>query len=48
MARSVDPYSDDIASGRFQAPWRAEKMPGGFFVRDANGPGLGLCLQPGD
>jgi hypothetical protein len=25
---------------RFPAPWRAEKMPGGFVVRDANGQAL--------
>jgi hypothetical protein len=25
---------------RFPAPWRAEKMPGGYVVRDANGQAL--------
>jgi len=25
-----------MASRRFPAPWRAEKMPGGYVVRDAN------------
>ena len=26
---------------RFPAPWRADKMPGGYVVRDANGQALG-------
>jgi hypothetical protein len=25
---------------RFPAPWRADKMPGGYIVRDANGQAL--------
>ena len=25
---------------RFPAPWRSEKMPGGYVVRDANGQAL--------
>jgi hypothetical protein len=25
---------------RFPAPWRADKMPGGYVVRDANGQAL--------
>jgi hypothetical protein len=25
---------------RFPAPWRADKVPGGFVVRDANGQAL--------
>jgi hypothetical protein len=25
---------------RFPAPWQAEKMPGGYVVRDANGQAL--------
>jgi hypothetical protein len=25
---------------RFPAPWKAEKMPGGYVVRDANGQAL--------
>jgi hypothetical protein len=25
---------------RFLAPWRADKMPGGYVVRDANGHAL--------
>jgi hypothetical protein len=25
-----------LASRRFPPPWRAEKMPGGYVVRDAN------------
>jgi hypothetical protein len=27
-------------SGRFPPPWRADKMPGGYVVRDANGQAL--------
>jgi hypothetical protein len=26
---------------RFPAPWRAEPIPGGYVVRDANGQALG-------
>ena len=29
-----------MASRRFPAPWRAEKMPGGYVVRDANDQAL--------
>ena len=25
---------------RFHAPWRADKLPGGYVVRDANGQAL--------
>jgi hypothetical protein len=34
--------SDDAAmtSRRFPAPWRADKIPGGYVVRDANGQAL--------
>jgi hypothetical protein len=28
------------AARRFPAPWKAEKMPGGYVVRDANGQAL--------
>jgi hypothetical protein len=28
------------SSRRFPAPWRAESMPGGYVVRDANGQAL--------
>jgi hypothetical protein len=28
-------------SRRFPAPWRAELIPGGYIVRDANGQALG-------
>jgi hypothetical protein len=28
------------APRRFPAPWRADKMPGGYVVRDANGQAL--------
>jgi hypothetical protein len=33
---------------RFRAPWRAEKMPGGYVVRDAYDQAIALCLQPGE
>jgi hypothetical protein len=29
-----------MTSRRFPAPWRAERMPGGYVVRDANGQAL--------
>jgi hypothetical protein len=29
-----------MTARRFPAPWRAEKMPGGYVVRDANGQAL--------
>ena len=32
--------ADDIASRRFPAPWKADKIPGGYVVRDANGQAL--------
>jgi hypothetical protein len=28
------------APRRFPSPWRAEKIPGGYVVRDANGQAL--------
>jgi hypothetical protein len=28
------------APRRFPAPWRADKMPGGYCVRDANGQAM--------
>jgi hypothetical protein len=28
------------AARRFPSPWRADKMPGGYVVRDANGQAL--------
>jgi len=31
---------DDSAPRRFPAPWKAEKIPGGYVVRDANGQAL--------
>jgi hypothetical protein len=30
---------DRRVTARFPTPWRAEKMPGGYVVRDANGRG---------
>jgi hypothetical protein len=29
-----------MANRRFPAPWRADKMPGGYVVRDATGQAL--------
>ena len=29
-----------VTTRRFPAPWRAEKMPGGYVVRGANGKAL--------
>ena len=29
-----------MTARRFPAPWRTEKMPGGYVVRDANGQPL--------
>ena len=29
-----------MTSRRFPAPWRADKMPSGYVVRDANGQAL--------
>jgi hypothetical protein len=29
-----------MTTRRFSAPWRADKMPGGYVVRDANGQAL--------
>jgi hypothetical protein len=35
-----------MTSRRFPAPWRADKMPGGYVVRDANGQALAyLCSR---
>jgi hypothetical protein len=42
-ADSISAIPDhDLAVGarRFPAPWRADKMPGGYVVRDANGLAL--------
>ena len=35
-------YCDDrhMTTRRFPAPWRADKMPGGYVIRDANGQAL--------
>jgi hypothetical protein len=32
--------SPSMTSRRFPPPWRADKMPGGYVVRDANGQAL--------
>jgi K+/H+ antiporter YhaU regulatory subunit KhtT len=29
-----------MTSRRFPAPWRADKIPGGYVVRDANGQAI--------
>jgi hypothetical protein len=28
---------DSTSARRFPAPWRSEKIPGGYVIRDANG-----------
>jgi hypothetical protein len=30
---------------RFPTPWRADKIPGGYVVRDANGQAPPLCAR---
>ena len=32
--------NDSSSERRFPAPWRSEKIPGGYVVRDANGQAL--------
>ena len=32
--------SPSMTSRRFPAPWRTDKMPGGYVIRDANGQAL--------
>ena len=32
--------TEAMTSRRFPAPWRADKIPGGYVVRDANGQAL--------
>jgi hypothetical protein len=34
------PCLEAMISHRFPAPWRADKIPGGYVVRDANGQAL--------
>jgi hypothetical protein len=36
-----------MTSRRFPPPWRADKIPGGYVVRDANGQAL-ACLYSRD
>jgi hypothetical protein len=33
-------YAAPMTTRRLPAPWHAEKMPGGYVVRDANGQAL--------
>jgi hypothetical protein len=35
-------------SRRFPPPWHADKIPGGYVVRDANGQAISVRLQPGE
>jgi hypothetical protein len=37
---TVSPSSPRMTARRFPAPWRAEPIPGGYVVRDANGQAL--------
>jgi hypothetical protein len=32
--------TEAMTTRRFPAPWRADKIPGGYVVRDANGQAL--------
>jgi hypothetical protein len=32
--------TEAMTNSRFTAPWRADKIPGGYVVRDANGQAL--------
>jgi hypothetical protein len=34
-------------SRRFPSPWRADRMPGGYVVRDANGQGRSVPRSDG-
>jgi hypothetical protein len=36
------------APRRFPAPWRADKITGGYVVRDANGQALAYLYSRGD
>jgi hypothetical protein len=36
----IQPQDHPMTSRRFPAPWRADKIPGGYVVRDANGQAL--------
>jgi hypothetical protein len=36
-----------MTSRRFPAPWRADKIPGGYVVRDANGQALAHIYSRG-
>jgi hypothetical protein len=36
------------APRRFSAPWHADKMPGGYVVRDANGQALAYLYSRAD
>ena len=42
----TDRRTPGMASRRFPAPWRADKMPGGYVVRDANGQALVYVYSP--
>jgi hypothetical protein len=37
-----------MTTRRFPAPWHADKMPGGYVVRDANGQGLAYLHSGGN
>jgi hypothetical protein len=34
-----------MTSRRFPAPWRADKIPGGYVIRDANGQALAFIYS---
>jgi hypothetical protein len=33
-------FAEAVTSRRFPAPWRADKITGGYVIRDANGQAL--------
>jgi hypothetical protein len=42
---AVSPSSPRMTARRFPAPWRAEPIPGGYVVRDANGQALAFVYS---
>jgi hypothetical protein len=38
--QAASPSSPRMTARRFPAPWRADPIPGGYVVRDANGQAL--------
>jgi hypothetical protein len=40
MLRAIFAATTEESSRAFPAPWHADKMPGGYVVRDANGQAI--------